>query len=153
MSKKAILISANPNYGTGGDVNKHKEHADKFGKVFWPLIPPGDRDIKWAHDDIEKGYFYTSGTSKKIQYEFLIDNAGKISDFEFEKHKRYLHEDREWLWKKPKYGYRYALLITNINKLTHEISLDKFTLARTNEPVKRVMNYVIVKDKLSSRGS
>jgi len=147
MSDKAIIIAANPNYGDGGKVNKHIEHAEINGKVFWHLVPPGDRDISWAHPGIRKGYFYISGTDEVV-YKFFIEDARRISEYKDanleDKMKKYIPEFRENRWKEN--ANRYALLIKNINKI-NPMRLDQFKLAATGKDVKRIMNYVIVFDK------
>lgn len=150
MSNKAIIIAANPEINDDlGNVEKHKEHAEQVGKVFWDLVPPGQREISWKHPEIQNGYFYISGTGK-IQYKFLIDKAGTVSEFKksslWDDEKKFIPKKiRNEQWEKYSYDYFFALLIKNIVKID-PISLEEFQLVNTGESAKRVMNYIIVKD-------
>ena len=155
MSDKAIIIAVNPLSGNNGDVEAHIKHAEKVGKVFWHLVPTGDRDIPWpeANEEIRKGYFYISGTNK-IKYKFLIEKVRRISEYKAEKLedkvKDYILNSRQNRWDEN--ANRYAVLITNIIKLENEIPLDAFQLVSTHQSVRRIMNYVIVFDEPIPRG-
>jgi hypothetical protein len=153
MSAEAIIIAVNQNYEDNGNITKHIEHAKNNDKVFWHLVPPGDRDISWAHPDIIKGYFFISGTNK-IKYSFTIENVRKISEYKTanleSKVKDYIPKSRQERWDDN--ANRYAVLIKNIIKLEHEIPLNGFELVSTHRSVKRIMNYVIVFDKPNIEG-
>ncbi len=146
MSEEAIIIAANTEMRDHGNVEKHKEHADLFGKVFWNLFPPGNNKISWKHPGIKKGYFYISGTGK-IQYTFLIEKAGTVSEFKKSNlWKDFIPEWRKEQWNVSGYDYNFALLIKNIRKI-HKIPLCEFKLINPSKSVERVQNYVIVHDK------
>ena len=148
---KAIIIAANPEISNDvGNVEKHKEHAEQVGKVFWMLVPPGQRKISWKHPEIEKGYFYISGTGT-IQYTFSIAKTGTVSKFIKSSlrndEETFIPEFRKKYWDDPEYDYFFALLIENISKLDKPKPLNKFKLFDMEKSVDRVQNYVIVSDK------
>ena len=149
MSGKAIIIAANPTFGLRGNVEEHIKHADKHGKVFWHLTPPGNRDISWVHPDIKKGYFYISGTDEVVYKFFIEEDTRKISEYKEanleNKVKKYIPPFRQNRWDEN--ANRYALLIKNITRIDTEIPLSEFNVVNTGASAQKVRNYIIVYDR------
>jgi hypothetical protein len=155
---KAILIAANPfrDYPVApdhyvrelGDVEFHRRHLDKYGGVFWDIVPMGRRDLPWKHPEINSGYFYISKPVGKVKYWIEIEYIKRWGELDLNEVKEYIPEPRlsylQHYWDKCKIYY--AILIREIRDLKPERELSDFRLATNNESVRRVQNYVIIFD-------
>jgi len=157
FDKKAIVVAANPykHYHVSdtlpptkdlGDVEVHREHRTRYGKVFWDIIPPGRLDTPWKHPEINTGYFYVSKCGM-AKYRMSIEYIRQWKDIDRERtrdcipqcRRSYLESDRDTLT-------YYAILIGELEQLRSFRELREFTLVSTKKPVERVQNYVIVYD-------
>ncbi|MGB9841493.1 MAG: hypothetical protein ACPLKZ_02085 [Candidatus Bathyarchaeales archaeon] len=142
----AILLAANPFLKEIGDVEFHREHLRRNGGVFWDIVPMGKRDAPWKHPEIHSGYFYIS-PPQKVKYWVDIEYIKRWKELDLKQIERYIPKPRNnYLQSTPESKMYYAILIRDMHDLKPERNIGDFTLASTNKQVKRVRNYVIIRD-------
>jgi len=148
FDRKAIVIAANPyEYKEIGDVELHRQHRDRYGGVFWDLIPPGRWDTPWRHPEIGSGYFYISREGM-VKYRMNIEYVKQWKEIVLQGVRDYIPESRRsYLESNPKTLIYYAILIRELEPLKTSRRLKEFTLVSSGKPVEAVRNYVIVYDQ------
>lgn len=157
--EKALLVAANPfkYYQVSptramkelGDVEFHRVYLDRYGGVFWDVIPsgrPGRQDLPWKHPEIHSGYFYIA-KKKVVKYWMNIEYIKRWKEIDLGAVERYTPEPRRAYLQSYRETMRYyAILIREICELRTEHKLEDFTLVSANEKLERLRNYAIVID-------
>ena len=150
--RKAILIAANPLstisdsndvLGEHGCLTAHACHLVRHGGVFWDISVPGPMTSEeFPHDDIEYAYFYDVPTGT-VSFRGEIELVCTPDD---------LLENPKYNWFLPPFrnvresGFSYLILLRAFERLDRNYVESDFVKVDNGEPVRRVQNYVLIRD-------
>jgi len=150
MQRKAIVIAANPNSPRVRDpdigrLEPHIKHQKEYGAVFWDVFIAGLRDTQFKHPDIKVGYFYEV-PKRAVEYKTDIEYIKRIKEIIDVRERRFIPDCRRGYWDDVKQEPLVAVKIVKFHRLLRPYALNEFYLWSTANALRRVQNYVIVRD-------
>ena len=150
--EKAILIPANPNLryeggGNEGSIIAHAVGMEERGANFWFLNVPGTwESSEFPHGDIRVGYLYDV-SEQRVTHHCEVEWIRPVSSLGFREANKYsINKFKTRRHFERNANGLYAVKITSIFALKRVNRPKDFLKFGDGKPVKRVMNYCIVKD-------